>query len=68
MYISNIEMKNNWQTEKLDEVCDVEYGTRVVNKKDGGIIYHIFDSVTHAVNDLGGGKKESGDTNDKNKI
>ena len=31
-------MKTNWKTKKLDEVCEVEYGTRVVNKRDGGRI------------------------------
>lgn len=35
-------MKNNWQIKKLDEVCDIEYGTRVVNKRDGGSIYPVY--------------------------
>jgi len=26
----------------LDELCNVEYGTRVVNKRDGGIIYPVY--------------------------
>ncbi len=32
----------NWVTKKLDEACDVEYGTRVVNKRDGGTIYPVY--------------------------
>jgi len=35
-------MKTNWQTKKLDEACDVEYGTRVVNKKHGGSKYPVY--------------------------
>ncbi len=35
-------MKSNWQTKKLDEVCEVEYGTRVVNKRDGGSKYSVY--------------------------
>lgn len=31
-----------WQIKKLDEVCNVEYGTRVVNKRDGGSIYPVY--------------------------
>ncbi len=32
----------NWVTKKLDEACEVEYGTRVVNKRDGGTIYPVY--------------------------
>jgi len=32
----------NWQTKKLDDVCEIEYGTRVVNKRDGGTIYSVY--------------------------
>lgn len=35
-------MKTNWYTKKLDEICNVEYGTRVVNKRDGGTIYPVY--------------------------
>ncbi len=35
-------MKTNWQTKKLDDVCEVEYGTRVVNKKHGGSKYPVY--------------------------
>ena len=35
-------MKTNWQTKKIDDVCEVEYGTRVVNKKHGGTIYPVY--------------------------
>lgn len=31
-----------WKIEKLDEICNVEYGTRVVNKKDGGSKYPVY--------------------------
>lgn len=33
---------NIWQTKKLDEVCEVEYGTRVVKKRDGGSKYSVY--------------------------
>jgi len=29
-------------TKKLDEACDIEFGTRVVQKKDGGSIYPVY--------------------------
>lgn len=35
-------MKEGWEYKKLNEVCDVEYGTRVVQKKDGGTIYPVY--------------------------
>lgn len=35
-------MKTNWQIKKLSDVCEVEYGTRVVNKRDGGIKYPVY--------------------------
>lgn len=35
-------MKTNWQTKKIDDACEVEYGTRVVNKKHGGTIYPVY--------------------------
>jgi|SRR3989338_10671447 len=31
-----------WQTKKLDDACEVEYGTRVVNKKHGGSKYPVY--------------------------
>lgn len=31
-----------WQTKKLDDACEVEYGTRVVNKKHGGSVYPVY--------------------------
>ena len=31
-----------WCSEKLDTLCDVEYGTRVVRKRDGGTIYPVY--------------------------
>jgi type I restriction enzyme S subunit len=35
-------MKQSWEIKRLDEVCEVEYGTRVVNKRDGGTIYPVY--------------------------
>lgn len=31
-----------WFSEELDKLCDVEYGTRVVRKRDGGTIYPVY--------------------------
>ncbi len=35
-------MKKGWETKKLDEICDVEYGTRVVQKRDGGSVFPVY--------------------------
>ena len=35
-------MKSDWQTKRLDDACEVEYGTRVVNKKHGGSKYPVY--------------------------
>lgn len=35
-------MKNEWIYEKLDDVCSVDYGTRVVQKKDKGSKYYVY--------------------------
>jgi type I restriction enzyme, S subunit len=35
-------MKQGWKIERLDDACDVEYGTRVVNKRDGGTLYPVY--------------------------
>lgn len=35
-------MKEGWEYKKLGDCCDVEYGTRVVQKKDGGTIYPVY--------------------------
>lgn len=35
-------MKEGWKTEKLNDVCIIDYGTRVVRKKDGGSIYPVY--------------------------
>jgi type I restriction enzyme S subunit len=35
-------MKSNWEIKKIDDVCNVEYGTRVVRKRDGGTIYTVY--------------------------
>ncbi len=35
-------MKENWTYKKLDEVCEINYGTRVVQKKDKGSTYYVY--------------------------
>jgi len=35
-------MKKGWETKRIEELCAVEYGTRVVNKRDGGTIYPVY--------------------------
>lgn len=35
-------MKEGWEIKKLNDVCEVEYGTRVVRKRDGGTIYPVY--------------------------
>ena len=35
-------MKEGWEVKKLGEVCEINYGTRVVQKKDGGTIYPVY--------------------------
>ena len=33
---------DDWEEKQLGEVCDIEYGTRVVRKRDGGSIYPVY--------------------------
>ncbi len=35
-------MKQGWEIKRLDDACEVEYGTRVVNKRDGGTVYPVY--------------------------
>lgn len=35
-------MRAGWKTMKLDDACFVDYGTRVVRKKDGGTIFPVY--------------------------
>ena len=35
-------MKQGWEIKKLESVCNVNYGTRVVQKKDGGTLYPVY--------------------------
>lgn len=35
-------MNNDWITYQIDKICNVEYGTRVVKRKDGGTIYPVY--------------------------
>ena len=30
-----------WKTSTIDEICNVEYGTRVVRRKDSGTVYPV---------------------------
>lgn len=35
-------MKKTWEMKILNELCKVEYGTRVVQRRDGGSIYPVY--------------------------
>ena len=35
-------MKEGWEYKKLEEVAEIQYGTRVVQKRDGGSIYPVY--------------------------
>ncbi len=35
-------MKQGWEIKRLDDACEVEYGTRVVQKRDGGTVYPVY--------------------------
>ncbi len=35
-------MTNGWFTNEIDNLCFVEYGTRVVQKKDGGTLFPVY--------------------------
>ena len=35
-------MKEGWVIKKLSDICSINYGTRVVQKKDGGSIYPVY--------------------------
>lgn len=35
-------MIEGWITDEIDNLCNVEYGTRVVQKNDGGTIYPVY--------------------------
>ena len=35
-------MIQGWEIKKLGEVCSINYGTRVVQKKDGGTIFPVY--------------------------
>lgn len=35
-------MKLGWEIRRLDDACEVEYGTRVVQKRDGGTVYPVY--------------------------
>ena len=33
---------SKWEWKKLKDICEIEFGTRVVRKKDGGSIYPVY--------------------------
>ena len=35
-------MKQGWYSESIEDLCEVEYGTRVVRKRDAGTIYLVY--------------------------
>ncbi len=35
-------MREGWEYKKLGEVCEINYGTRVVQKKDKGSTYYVY--------------------------
>lgn len=35
-------MKSKWEYKRLDEACRIDFGTRVVQKKDGGSTYDVY--------------------------
>ena len=35
-------MKEGWKYKRLDDVCSIDYGTRVVQKKDKGSKYYVY--------------------------
>ena len=35
-------MKQSWHSESIEDLCEVEYGTRVVRKRDAGTIYPVY--------------------------
>ena len=35
-------MKEGWEIKKLNDVCTINYGTRVVQKRDGGSTYPVY--------------------------
>ena len=35
-------MKEGWEYKTLEEVCNINYGTRVVQKKDKGTTYYVY--------------------------
>ena len=36
------DMKQGWERKKLGDVCKINYGTRVVQKKDGGSTFPVY--------------------------
>ncbi|CAC9628068.1 Type I restriction-modification system, specificity subunit S [uncultured Gammaproteobacteria bacterium] len=38
----NKPLPKGWEVKNLGEVCEVEYGTRVVRKRDGGTIFPVY--------------------------
>ena len=39
---NELDLPEGWEIKKIDDICYVEYGTRVVQKRDGGTIYPVY--------------------------
>ena len=35
-------MRKSWEIKEIESICEINYGTRVVNKRDGGAIYPVY--------------------------
>ncbi|CAB5496210.1 restriction endonuclease subunit S [Bathymodiolus thermophilus thioautotrophic gill symbiont] len=42
MSSGGLKLPKGWEVKRLEEVCEVEYGTRVVRKRDGGAIFPVY--------------------------
>lgn len=39
---ATLSLPKGWEIKRLDDACEVEYGTRVVQKRDGGTVYPVY--------------------------
>jgi type I restriction enzyme S subunit len=39
---ATLNLPKGWEIKRLDDACEVEYGTRVVQKRDGGKVYPVY--------------------------
>jgi len=42
LHIEKTVLPPGWLSTEVDTLCEVEYGTRVVRKRDGGTIYPVY--------------------------